>query len=143
MAYCVLDDLKKQVPETVLIQLTDDADLGEIDTDITDQAIADADARIDSYCGKRYSVPFPTVPDILKKTSVDIAIYNLYSRRKGAPDHIEKRHDAAMQFLRDVSAGKASLGEDDPAGSPSQAEAPEMSSSNPARVFTRDTMKGF
>ena len=143
MAYCVLDDLKKQVPETVLIQLTDDADTGSIDTDHTDQAIADADAKIDSYCGKRYSVPFSPVPDILKKTSVDIAIYNLYSRRKGAPDHIEKRFNAAIQFLRDVSKGQATLGEDDPDGNPPDSEAPEMSSSNPDRVFTRDTLTGF
>ena len=72
MAYCVLDDLKEKISEEELIQLTDDEETGLIVTSRTDRAISDADALIDGYCGRRYSVPLDPVPAIIRKFSVDI-----------------------------------------------------------------------
>lgn len=143
MAYCTQDDILDQIDEDNLIQLTDDADAGAVDADMVTRAIADADEEIDSYCGARYSVPFTTVPGIVRKLSVDIAIYNLYARRRGAPDDRKERYNNAVRMLRDISKKVISLGADDPDGSPPDTDRPQMSSSNPPRLFSRDTMKGW
>ena len=47
---CTLDDVKKQLPEAVIISLTDDSTVGVIDETNFEKAVADADAEIDGYC---------------------------------------------------------------------------------------------
>jgi phage gp36-like protein len=140
MAYSTQSEILDQMDEDVLIQLTDDDDAGVVDADVVTQKIADADALIDGYCGARYAVPFTTVPALVLKFSVDIAIYNLYGRRKGAPEDRRNRFKEAVDFLKGVSAGNNSLGENDPAAGETLFE---LSSNNPDRIFTRDKMAGF
>ena len=140
MAYCTQSDILDQMDSDVLIQLTDDADAGTIDADVVTQKIADADALIDGYCGARYSVPFDTVPALVLKFSVDIAIYNLYGRRKGAPEDRRTRYKDAVEFLKGVARGDNSLGENDPDSGETSFE---VSSDNPARIFSRSKMTGF
>jgi len=140
MAYSTQSDILDQMDEDVLIQLTDDDDAGVVDADVVTQKIADADALIDGYCGARYSVPFTTVPALVLKFSVDIAIYNLYGRRKGAPEDRRNRFKEAVDFLKGVAAGNNSLGENDPAAGETSFE---LSTNNPDRIFTRDKMQGF
>lgn len=141
MAYCTQSDILKQIDEDVLIQLTDDADAGTVNTDNVDRAISRAEAEIDSYCGMRYEVPFTTVPDRVRDLAVDIAIYRLYGRRKGAPENRKNDYDDAVKFLRDVAQKKASLGENDPDSTPSNVNAPDIESST--KIFSRDDMSGF
>ena len=140
MPYAAQADIVSQLDEDILIQLTDDDDTGAIVAAVVTRAIADADAEIDGYCGVRYSVPFATVPGILRKFAVDIAIYNLYARRKGAPEDREKRYQNAVKFLLNVSKGLISLGEDDPDSTPASA-APEIDDED--RIFTRTKMVDF
>jgi len=121
VAYSAQTDILEQLDEDILIQLTDDVDAGVVDDDAVTRAIADADSEIDSYCGAHYEVPFSDVPAMVRKLSVDISIYNLYARRKGAPEDRKQRYDSAIRFLRDISTGKASLGStapDDSDGGP-------------------------
>ena len=141
MAYSTQADILEQLDNTTLIQLTDDAGAGTVDADVVTRAIADADAEIDGYCGKRYDVPFSTVPAIIRKFSVAIAIKNLFARRRGAPDARRQDYEDAIAFLRDVSNGKATLGEDDPADTPQSSHTPEIESAD--RIFSRDTLKGW
>ena len=135
MAYCTETDIKRQIDWDTVVQLTDDNDSGVIDTDILDRAIADADAEIDSYCGTKYDVPFSTVPVMIRKMSVDIAIYNLYARRRGAPEDRKERYDDAISFLKDISKGIASLGGDGP--SADDDSGPEATTVKSDRVFSR------
>ncbi len=141
MPYCLINDIRDQISEDVLIQLTDDSDVGLTDEQIVTRAIADADGQIDGYCGKRYSVPFAPVPPIIRKFSVDIAIYNLYGRRKGAPESRRDRYKEAVDFLKGVAKGHNTLGVDDPDSTPSDTHKPEISSSG--RIFSRDKFTGF
>jgi len=135
MAYCTKTDILEQIEEDVLIQLTDDEDAGVVDEDKVTRAIVDADAEIDSYCGTKYDVPFSTVPVMIRKMSVDIAIYNLYARRRGAPEDRKERYDDAISFLKDVSKGIASLGGDGP--SADDDSGPEATTVKSDRVFSR------
>jgi len=137
MAYSTQSDLLEQIQEADLIELTDDAGVGAVDASVVARAIADADAEIDSYCGSRYTVPFSPVPAMIRKQSVDIAIYNLHSRRavmgKIAEDR-QKRYDSAVRFLRDVSKGLITLGADAPA-EPTDGQ-PQATRSVDDRIFT-------
>lgn len=143
MGYCTQDDVLDQLSEAQLIQCTDDNDTGSVDAAKVAQAIADADGEIDGYVGARYAVPLSPVPAIILKLAVDIAIYNLFSRRDEVPENRAERYKNAIRFLEQVAKGGISLGADDPEGSPPATEAPRMSSQNPARIFTRRKMSGF
>lgn len=113
MAYSIQTDLEEQISQMELIELTDDAGSSSVDTSALARAIADADAEIDAYCSGRYTTPFVSVPAMIRKLSVDIAIYNLFSRRSlKIPEDRKMRYDNAIRFLRDISKGTSTLGED-------------------------------
>lgn len=143
MAYSTLTDIKKLIPEETVIQLTDDENTGAVVESRVTEAIAQADAEIDSYCGGKYSVPFATVPDIVKKISVDIAIYNLYSRRvEEMPETRSDRYKNAIRQLEGIAKGNISIGE---ATEPTAAEqgGVEKNKTESDRIFTKDTLSGF
>jgi phage gp36-like protein len=150
MSYCTQigiepgDIMPARISESQLLQLaTEDDTVDAIDQGVIDDAIEAADAEIDSYCAVKYSVPFSTVPKRIKNLSADIATYNLFKKRSatvGMPESIRDSYEDAIAFLKDVSAGKASLGIDPPPASNSVTHAKVKSND---RVFTRDTMKGF
>lgn len=141
MAYCTQDDILQQLDEDTLVQLTDDEGTGSVDTDVVTRAISDADATIDAYCQGRYSVPLEPVPAIIRKTGVDISIYNLYSRRADSvPENRLERYKNAVRFLEKVAAGQISLGASTPAPE-NTGNSVDIDQSE--RIFTRDTMSGF
>jgi phage gp36-like protein len=134
MAYCTQTDMLESISEDDLIDITDDDDAGIIDTDAVDRAIADADAEINTYCAVQYDVPFATVPAMVRKIAVDIAVYNLYSRRRGAPDDRKERYNNAIALLKSVAAGTVSLGVDTP--SPDDDGGPAAVNPKSDRIFT-------
>ena len=138
--YCTQSDLLERIDQATLISLTDDADSGGVDASVVARAIADADAEIDGYVGTRHQVPLSPVPDLIRKMAVEIAIYHLYSRRMGAPEEWRKRYEDNVRLLRDISAGKVSLGEDDPSSTP---VAKPVIYDGEERVFSRTTLKDF
>ena len=141
MAYCILADIKKAISEAVLIQLTDDDNIGAIITENVTKAIARADAEIDGYCAVKYAVPFTTVPPVVAGLSLDMSIYYLYKRRTVSED-VQKSYDNAIARLKDIAKGLLSLGVDPPPAA-STSEGAESNKSVSDRIFTRDTMKGF
>ena len=86
----------------------------EIDGRVT-RAIEDADSEIDGYLSKCFAVPLSPVPDVIRKYSVDIALYNLYSRRNETfsievrPIRVE-RYNAAIKYLQNACKNGSSLG---------------------------------
>jgi phage gp36-like protein len=115
MAYSTSSDIEKQLDGTTLVELTDDSGDGSLDDAVISQAISDADEEIDGHLGGRMTVPLSPVPGILKKYSVDIAIYNLFARRHDSIPEIRKeRYENAVKFLGKVAEGKISLGQSDP-----------------------------
>lgn len=140
MAYSTLTDIIKLLPESAIIQLTDDEGDGVVNESRVNEAIAQADAEIDSYCGGIYTVPFATVPDIVKKISVDIAIYNLYSRKvETIPETRAERYKNAIRQLTDISKGVISLGID-PAPAQTGSGVNNSIKSN-TRLFSRSGME--
>jgi phage gp36-like protein len=141
MAYSDIDDAKKAIPETELIQLTDDADAGEIDEDVVAAAIADADSEIDSYAMVLYDVPFSPVPPVIRKLSTRIAIHNLFQRRQITNEAVDKGYDDAVKFLQRLADGKVKFARED--GTEAASAGAELEIKSQSRVFDRGKMEDF
>lgn len=135
MAYATHQNLIDRFGEAELIQLTDRADppAGAIDTAVLDEALADAAAEIDAYLSGRYALPLAVVPPHLERMACDIARYYLYGDR--VTEVVTRRFDDALRYLREVGAGRLSLGAEVPGAEVSAAGAPQVAA--PGRVFTR------
>ena len=77
----------------------------------------------------------------VKTVAVRLAIYYLHLDRNSLTDDVNKQYDRDIAFLKDIAAGKASLG--DPTDSAAGDAAPGIEIEADTRVFTRDKMKGW
>jgi phage gp36-like protein len=110
MAYCELSDLYVLLSEAEISDLS--ADLGDKpDRAVVEEAITKADALIDGYCEPRYGplLPFTPVPDLVRATSADIALYHLFSRRTTMPEVRRLKYEDAVNLLKQVAAGRANI----------------------------------
>lgn len=111
MSYCVEADVTKAITEATVILLTDDANSGSIDSDNLDNAIAKADAIINSYCRGRYTtIPFASPDEIIKQISIDLTICFLYARRRDTDsvdidEGMRERYKNAIALLKDIQKG--------------------------------------
>lgn len=132
-----------KVPEAKLILLTDDAKVGVVNWTLIDTERASVDALINAYCGTKYSVPFTTVPDVIDDCSDAILARRLYARKVDeVSESIQKGCDDAIQFLKDIAKGTASLGVE-PAPTATTQGSPETNKTECDRIFTRDKMSGY
>jgi len=144
MAYASLALLLERLYEQTIISLTDDVDGGVVGQDAVDRAIADADTEIDSYIGKRYTVPVDPVPALLARLSLDLSIEILYSRRPHVetPEAVVRGAKNARTLLANIAANKADIPgiqEVDLSGT----SASGASFSSEERVFTRSSLRGL
>jgi len=140
--YCTLEDLKSRIPEDVLAELTDDTGAGAVNAERIDAAIKDATDEVNGYCQARYPVPFSPAPGYVKKLTMDIALYNLFSARGYDEDSTDKsiidRYRAAVRSLENIAKGVITLGEPAP---PPASDGTDIE--HPPRVFSRDKLEGF
>ena len=125
--------------------IEDSAEREELVEPLIEAAIADADAEIDGYLAKRYTVPISPAPRVLNKFSKDIAVYNLFSRI-GIDESTDQktylnRYNAAIKFLTLVAEGKVSIGTE--TEDPASAAATGFSAKSNPRLFTRAKMRGM
>lgn len=107
MAYATLQDLIARFGEDELLGLSDRARAGAIDAAVVEEALTDAAATIDSYLGGRYRLPLTAVDPRLKRVACDLARRYLYAER--CTDEVLAIEKRALEWLRDVAAGKAVL----------------------------------
>ncbi|MFW5490428.1 MAG: gp436 family protein [Desulfovibrio sp.] len=139
--YATYEDLLKAIDADELVRCTDDKNTGGVNLDRVNQALSDASCEIDGYVGVRNAVPLAPVPAIIRKCCCDIAIYNIYSRRRGADENRTARYKDSIRFLEQVARGTISLGVADPDGTPSGTVVSDFSGN--VRLFDRDSLKGF
>ncbi len=111
---------------------------GTIDDAKVTKALDAATAKIDSYLGTRHRLPLPSVPDILKTSCIDIAVYEMSNTADTLTETIEKRYKDAIIWLKDVSAGRASLGLPTP---PGKVSARPVITTGSAKMFSRKAMR--
>jgi len=109
--YATQNDLIERFGEEELLGVAESETDGTLDATRVETALSDASRHIDSYLRLRRSVPVDPVPDVLVGACADIARFSLHDDH--APDQVAERYKATIQWLKNVAAGKASLGEDD------------------------------
>jgi phage gp36-like protein len=110
-AYCTLIDLKNYLPETVLLQLSDDPDVDTISQEKIDFAVKQASDLIDSYLRGRYSLPLTVaVPDLIVDICVKLSTYFLFKRSLilTLPEPVHEDYKYSMTVLRDIQLGRVS-----------------------------------
>lgn len=110
--YCSLTDLKKYMPSKVIERLSDDEGVGEIQTEVVDEAISKAQTTIDGFVRGRYpdEMADVNVPDMINDICVKLAAYNLYARTliTTLPDTISKDYQYCIMMLKQIQSGKIS-----------------------------------
>lgn len=84
-------------------------------------AVTEADAIIDGYLARRYTLPLAKTPGLLATWSRAIARYKLHGDRIGdeRTDPIVRDYRDALKLLQLIAEGKFSLGVEDPTTSAS------------------------
>ncbi len=133
MPYATLADLILAFGEDEIVQITDRArpPLGAADATVAERALGSAQAEIDSYIANRVQLPLASVPDVLRDCACDIARHRLHGAM--VPEEVTKAYERRIAWLRDVSAGRASLGEATQTATPPPTGLPEIVSGG--RVF--------
>lgn len=113
--YCTLADLLEQVPESTLIQLTNET-VGfdappPVNTTVVDSCIRYADELIDAHLRGRYTLPLAEIPTVLRDIAVTLTRYRLYARRPEGtmPDTVKDDNKVATRQLVDIRDAKLTL----------------------------------
>lgn len=139
MTYASQQNLIDRFGEDELIQLTDRANTGLINSTVVARALADADAEINGYLSTRYTLPLSPVPAVLEKLACDISRYQLFEN--SVTEIVQERYENAVRFLKDVAAGRVTLGVDSNNAQPVTNNSVQMSATKP--VFRRADSEGF
>lgn len=139
--YCTIDDIKKQVQESTLIEITDDSLSGQINTYMVDETILYAETLIDGYLRGRYTLPLQSLPEIVKVIAIDLSIYRLYSRRfhTDMPDSINDKYKNSIKLLEQIQKGIVSLGIET-VGTPPELGEYKTNKTYQDRIFTKELL---
>ncbi|WP_051967848.1 gp436 family protein [Brevibacillus thermoruber] len=147
--YAVASDVESKLSPDILIRLTDDEGTGEINWEIVTKMIQEASAEVDAFLAMRYTLPLSPTPPILSKLTLDITLYNLFSRRgideSSADSVIVTRYNNAIRMLEKIAAGTMEITPptgDAGGGIPSPSQS-SMSYQTSPRIFSREQMKGY
>jgi phage gp36-like protein len=105
--YCSQLDIENRISRKTLAQLTNDtANATTADVSVVDAILTNVNATIDSLAGQVYTVPFTTVPPLIRRIAIDIACYEVMQRRPinmDMPKGWQSAHDKAMKQLEAIS----------------------------------------
>ncbi|MGY3943384.1 gp436 family protein [Aeromonas tecta] len=107
-----------------------------------DEALGTADDEINGYLSRRYVLPLPEVPDLLKRQAVVIAFYWLGDRDNQVTDLLQDRYDRAITKLKEIASGKLDLGLPTPEQPPEGVVGKVELVQENERLFTRNSLKG-
>ena len=139
MQYATQSDLETRFGTEEILQLSDPAGSGVVDSQVVSLALSDAQATIDGYLRAVYTLPLPNVPAELVRVCCDLARFYLYADR--VTDVVQKRRDEAVAWLKDVAANRTSLALNQAVAAPEKIGAVSFMPGN--RVFSAGTLKDF
>lgn len=139
MSYATKQQMIDRFSERELVELTDRVQpyTEAIVDSVLDRALETADAEVDSYLRGRYVVPVIPAPSLLIDIACDVARWKLCDSI--IPDAVQKFRDEAISRLRDIARGVIQL--EASTSSETSSAMPQFNAS--ARIFTRDSMRGF
>lgn len=106
------------------------------------EALATADDEINGYLSRRFVLPLPSVPDLLKRQAIVIGFYWLGDRDNQVTKLLQERYDRAIAKVKEIAAGKVDLGLPTPEMPPEGAVGKVELVQQNERLFTRDSLKG-
>ncbi|GAU08139.1 DUF1320 domain-containing protein [Desulfoplanes formicivorans] len=146
--YSAIEDLKKLLSESELLDLADDAGSGSLEDEtvqaVLEEAIDAADREIDAYVGTVQTVPLADpVPGLIANISAKLAVHHLYLRRPGVaePDSWQREHSRCSKLLESIVSGKIVIGPQE--GSESEPDIDEVLVDAPRPIFPRGRWRGF
>jgi phage gp36-like protein len=107
-----------------------------------DEALATADDEINGYLSRRFVLPLPTVPDLLKRQAIVIGFYWLGDRDNQVTKLLQERYDRAIAKVKEIAAGKVDLGLPTPDMPPEGSVGKVELVQDNERLFTRNSLKG-
>jgi len=147
MPYCTLDDLKQDISETELIQLTDDERLGAVNEDRINTAAGNASELIDGFLRGRYALPLDPVPAIVKTIAKEITIYRLFLRKKrqSITKEMTDNYNAQIKLLEKIQKGEITLGVEVAGEDQASDSSGDYKTNKTAedRTFTKDVLDTF
>ncbi len=149
MMYCTLADIQGNIPRERLVEITDDLNptaSGEVVESVVEKKISEASDIINAYIGKRFRLPLPFVPSVIKTICVNITISLLYTRvmELDIPEGIKLRYDEAISFLKRIASGDMSLGiEEKNEGAIPESGFSICTAGGGKSIFTMDSMRGL
>ena len=144
--YCTADDILTTMSREDLITLTnaDATTARDIDVEYLNKIIADSEKIIDGYIASRYSLPFTTVPPLIKRICKELTFCNLHTFGNYSDTDkasvIKKRYDEAIAMLKDIAAGILLLGDN---AQPQSGVEGSASFSSRTRIYTDDFLTKF
>lgn len=143
MPYATQEDIVTLYTADALVVADRDGD-GVPDAAAIARALASASSEIDASLGVRYDLPLSSSHDILTQYCVDIALYRLAGSSATMTEELRQRYEDAMKWLDHIATGKKRLNIPAvPGEEPSDAGPNPLVVSGPARLFSRDKMRGF
>lgn len=118
---------------------------GVPDTDAISRALDLSSGEMDTYIGRRYTLPLPASTAHLTQLCVDIAVYRLALSQDVATAEHRTRYEDALSVLTKIADGRVSLSL--PALPPGTETAPEITGpqavvvGGPDRIFSREKMR--
>lgn len=127
---------------SMLWNLAIDRETNSLDDTAINQALAQADDEINSYLARRFKLPLPKVPNLLKMVAISITFYWLADRDTQATNLLTERYEKQLVTLREIANGKRELGLPE-VEAPSEGTVGKVELiQTTERLFTRSSMKG-
>lgn len=143
MAYCTKADLEGTIGVDDVESLST---VSGVQSDAAiEAAIAEAEARIDSYAHKRDAVPYSPVPSTIRNLAIQMAIRNLRRDRRMSTTQDALDEERDQKWLEALAKGLVSAGPSTPADANLAVDKygrREDVSPN-LKTATRDRLKGF
>lgn len=95
---------------TVAVFLARVGEDGAPDTIPLDTALEEASSEIDAALRGRYRLPVETVPPVLRRIAIDLAVDAIPRNSIESADLFERRARAARELLKAIAEGDVSLG---------------------------------
>lgn len=110
MPYATQSQLEERLAPELLVTMADDNADGVADEGVIAAALEDATAEIDQVLSGRYETPLATPPTVVVRWCLDLAIHNLYLRRREEmPAEQTRRADLTRRALESIANGLAGL----------------------------------